>query len=601
MNKLLKIRGFVALPIIIGSAVLAVGILGGLAYEFKDKLTFSGVDKNSLLASAVDLIQNAELNRIKFSAIGGQEVRLSEVAFKLTSGSSNLQDQRVTLYDLHDNQVGQIFFTPNQNFVASSSILNFVIPNENDYVDGLVVLKVKGTIVSGSSVKIDYVSSKGTGQFSGNTIWGSSGTSYGATVVTFNSLEELNRINFSANGQIVRLTDVALKLESGSPSNLKDQSVSLYFNNNQVGQAFFTAGNLVATTTLVGEVIAPTGGSSATLIIKGITNSPSVNVKYVASKAVGYSSGNTLWDSSSGATAVTFTTIIPTCASFAYSNWEICQSNGSQTRNVISSSPSGCTGGNPATSQTCSYVAPVVACTSFIYSDWSTCQSNSTQYRSVTSSGPSGCIGGAPVTTQSCSYSVSQPTTQTQQTPTVQQTTAQTPVTTQSQSIPTTQAVQQPTTSAVGSQSSTSYIQDLIAKLMEQIKSIQQQLNAQQSQSAASSVVPSTTNTSSLATPTETIPASEDIAPAIDNQTELFSYIWNRDLYYGLTNDKDVEALQNVLVMESCYTGPVTGNFYRLTRAGVICFQKKHNFTNIPGTGYIGSYTRRVLNELYSK
>ena len=27
----------------------------------------------------------------------------------------------------------------------------------------------------------------------------------------------------------------------------------------------------------------------------------------------------------------------------------------------------------------------------------------------------------------------------------------------------------------------------------------------------------------------------------------------------------------------------------------------KHNFINIPGTGYVGSYTRKVLNDLYSK
>jgi hypothetical protein len=219
----------------------------------------------------------------------------------------------------------------------------------------------------------------------------------------------------------------------------------------------------------------------------------------------------------------------------------------------------------------------------------------------VISSSPSGCTGGSPITTQACTYSTTQATTQTQRTSTVQQTTAQAPVATQSQSVPTTQAVQQPTTSAVSSQSSTSYIQDLIAKLMEQIKSIQQQLTAQQSQPTTSSVAAPTTSGTSSATPTETISVGEDTAPAEDNQTELFSYTWDRDLYYGLTNDKDVEALQNVLVMESCYTGPVTGNFYRLTRAGVICFQKKHNFTNIPGTGYIGSYTRRVLNELYSK
>jgi len=45
-----------------------------------------------------------------------------------------------------------------------------------------------------------------------------------------------------------------------------------------------------------------------------------------------------------------------------------------------------------------------LACTSFTYSDWGECQSNSTQTRTVTSSTPDGCVGGNPVTTQSCTY-----------------------------------------------------------------------------------------------------------------------------------------------------------------------------------------------------
>ncbi len=51
MYKLNKIRGFVAMPIIIGSAVLAVGVLGGLAYEYKNNQFIpSVVNKNNLLA-----------------------------------------------------------------------------------------------------------------------------------------------------------------------------------------------------------------------------------------------------------------------------------------------------------------------------------------------------------------------------------------------------------------------------------------------------------------------------------------------------------------------------------------------------------------------
>ena len=45
-----------------------------------------------------------------------------------------------------------------------------------------------------------------------------------------------------------------------------------------------------------------------------------------------------------------------------------------------------------------------LACTSFTYSAWGECQSNSTQTRTILTSSPSGCVGGNPVTTQSCTY-----------------------------------------------------------------------------------------------------------------------------------------------------------------------------------------------------
>jgi len=45
------------------------------------------------------------------------------------------------------------------------------------------------------------------------------------------------------------------------------------------------------------------------------------------------------------------------CSSFTYSNWSECV-NGMQTRSVASSSPSGCSGGNPELSQTCTISTP---------------------------------------------------------------------------------------------------------------------------------------------------------------------------------------------------------------------------------------------------
>jgi len=85
------------------------------------------------------------------------------------------------------------------------------------------------------------------------------------------------------------------------------------------------------------------------------------------------------------------------CTSFTYSSWSACVNN-TQTRTVLSSSPSGCTGGSPVLTQSCT---TPVTCTSFTYSSWSACVNN-TQTRTVLSSSPSGCTGGSPVLTQSC-------------------------------------------------------------------------------------------------------------------------------------------------------------------------------------------------------
>lgn len=135
----------------------------------------------------------------------------------------------------------------------------------------------------------------------------------------------------------------------------------------------------------------------------------------------------------------------PTCTSFTYSEWGAC-TNGQQTRTALSSSPEGCTDGEPvltqscapscaandysctewsacsvngqqtrtctkaptceggvsapATSQNCTYTAPV--CTSWTYSNWSACSSDGQQARTVVTSSPEGCAGGTPVVAQNC-------------------------------------------------------------------------------------------------------------------------------------------------------------------------------------------------------
>ncbi len=94
---------------------------------------------------------------------------------------------------------------------------------------------------------------------------------------------------------------------------------------------------------------------------------------------------------SGGATACTYT----------YSDWGVCQSDSTQLRTMLTSTPSGCTG-TPVVSQACTYVPPTPSACTYNYSAWGACQSNNTQTRTATSS-PAGCTG-TPVLSQACTY-----------------------------------------------------------------------------------------------------------------------------------------------------------------------------------------------------
>ena len=100
-----------------------------------------------------------------------------------------------------------------------------------------------------------------------------------------------------------------------------------------------------------------------------------------------------------GGTPVTSQSCTPTCTSWTYSAWGACSAQGQQSRTITSSSPAGCTGGTPVTSQSCT-----PTCTSWAYSDWTTCPPAGTQTRTIISSIPTGCTGGTPVTSQNCTF-----------------------------------------------------------------------------------------------------------------------------------------------------------------------------------------------------
>src|SRR5579872_2557582 len=74
-----------------------------------------------------------------------------------------------------------------------------------------------------------------------------------------------------------------------------------------------------------------------------------------------------------------------------------------------------------------------------------------------------------------------------------------------------------------------------------------------------------------------------------------FASAFNQNLYYGLTSSTDVMALQEFLTNQGYYTGPVSGNFFSLTLAGVKKFQGANN---LPTSGYFGILSRGVANNL---
>jgi len=90
-----------------------------------------------------------------------------------------------------------------------------------------------------------------------------------------------------------------------------------------------------------------------------------------------------------------------TACTYTYSDWGVCQSDSTQLRTMLTSTPTGCTG-TPVLSQACTYVPPTSSTCTYNYSGWGACQSNNTQTR-TTSSSPAGCAG-TPVLSQACTY-----------------------------------------------------------------------------------------------------------------------------------------------------------------------------------------------------
>lgn len=75
--------------------------------------------------------------------------------------------------------------------------------------------------------------------------------------------------------------------------------------------------------------------------------------------------------------------------------------------------------------------------------------------------------------------------------------------------------------------------------------------------------------------------------------------IFTKDLYFGIQNDSEVIKLQEFLMDEGLYSGPITGNFFSLTLKAVKSFQERESIS--PVAGYFGPLTRTKANDIISK
>ena len=150
MYKLNKIRGFVALPIIIGSAVLAVGILGGLAYEYKNNQSIlSVVSKNNLLAQVSSGGIQVDFPSSGFNLNVGQTYTISWSGIDYSKYSTGIQ-----IFLRGDKVTGGSFNIADlpQSFTNQPKSYNWTVPK---FSDGQYYITVACTTYCGTKTYAD--------------------------------------------------------------------------------------------------------------------------------------------------------------------------------------------------------------------------------------------------------------------------------------------------------------------------------------------------------------------------------------------------------------------------------------------------------------
>jgi len=71
---------------------------------------------------------------------------------------------------------------------------------------------------------------------------------------------------------------------------------------------------------------------------------------------------------------------------------------------------------------------------------------------------------------------------------------------------------------------------------------------------------------------------------------------FEKNLTYGIKNNDDVRELQEFLKDQKFFTGPITGNYFSLTRSAVIRFQQKNGVK--PANGQFSTSSREIAQKL---
>lgn len=88
---------------------------------------------------------------------------------------------------------------------------------------------------------------------------------------------------------------------------------------------------------------------------------------------------------------------------------------------------------------------------------------------------------------------------------------------------------------------------------------------------------------------------SKTVAEKTENK---IGWEFGKNLYFGLRNNAEVMELQEFLIDQGYYAGPVTGNFYLMTLQAVRKFQEANGVSR---TGYFGPKSRAVANGILEK